>query len=161
MEGVFGNRSPVSTAPHRLVRQGHHPRYLKLFYKVLRQEQDQQRCYFDLVAYANQQVETDKGETFTFIPADHQDPTPDAPLDADELAAMRAIAATCDGIGAPDLELIWSTDVESKTIREFMEARSLATGNKVADDQAFQRLKKRRQRARERLRAYLRDSEPR
>lgn len=127
----------------------------KRFFKALRKEQEAQRLYFDLVAYAGSRVEPDKPETYIFNPADHQEPTPEAPPDSDELRKMRSLLDACDGISREDVDLVWTTEVEGETIRQFMEARGLATGDQAADDQTFQRLKKRRQRARLRLREVL------
>lgn len=118
----------------------------KRFYKTLRREQETQRRYFDLVSYADSRIEPDKPETYNFNPADHQEPAPEAPLSADDLREMRSALDRCDGVSPADIDLIWATEVEGQTIRQFMDARGLATGDQAADDQTFQRLKKRRQR---------------
>lgn len=130
----------------------------KRFYKTLRKEQEAQRMYFDLVAFADDRVERDKPETYIFDPADHQEPAPEAPPDAGELGEMRSVLERCDGISREDVDLIWATEVEGRTVRRFMETRGLATGDRAEDEQTFQRLKKRRQRARSRLHEILHQS---
>lgn len=117
----------------------------KRYFRALRQEQARAAGLRQMVAYANRASDSIEGG---FNPSEHQVSASKLVVDDDEQQAMGAWLQQ-RGFLDEDAALLVSTSVLGMTIREYMGARRL-------DEREFQRLKKRRQRARQKLAGRLR-----
>jgi hypothetical protein len=112
----------------------------KRYFRALRQEQAYEAERRQLVAYVHLAAEESEG---VFDLGDHQVAAPQLTVDEEEREAMDAWLQQ-RGVPGEDSALLVATSVLGMTIREYM-------GVRRADEREFQRLKKRRQRARQKL----------
>lgn len=116
--------------------------------KMTQEAREHQRA---LVAYARG-LSGAGAEAFDL--AELQEPHP-LTIEPEDHAELRVALARCEGLSAEDIDLLMATDIDGRTIPEYMQMHQLATGDEEVDQREQKRLWQRRLRARDRLRHFF------
>jgi hypothetical protein len=121
----------------------------KVFVRSLRLAQEARQHQRELIAYARR-VAGVEGFDLTEL----QEPDAQA-LEPEERADIRAALARCKDLTGEDIDLLLATEIDGRTIPQYMEMRGLMTGHEDVDLRERKRLWQRRQRARQRVRHFF------